>query len=220
MLFRSPVTAVSFAPSGVLGVAQADGVSLYAMGTWDVMGRCVCAPGLAGRFDFSDDSTMIQVATTGTFEVMFFLLESFEAKPAAEAKDKGWATKRCALAYAYKGVAPSHRHGKPESVLAADATVTGAVCVVADDYGALNLFNYPCVQKGSGYHSFYGHEASASKDVVIIPGDASVLSAGGADGCVIQWHLLVDEAIDEADAAVGLEEEAAQIGRASCRERV
>lgn len=195
------VTDLKFSPDGQsLGVACGAAVVLYAAsGGLEQKGVCG-APSAVTKFDFSEEPGLVMIGTAA-LELVFFNLETFEVVPPADVKDKVWATRSCPLAFNYKGVAPAHRHAGPAGIVALDSSVTAALTVVADEFGALNVFPYPCVDPPVGYGTFAHHASDGAMSVAMVAGDALVLSVGGGDKCAMAWKLEVDEQVDEADSA-------------------
>ena len=79
---------------------------------------------------------------------------------------------------------------------AADGTDVNAVCksgsgkllATADDFGAVKLFNYPCVSKGNGFKSGKGHSSHVT-NVRFTQNDSTLVTTGGNDRSVLQWKL-------------------------------
>ena len=62
----------------------------------------------------------------------------------------------------------------------------------ADDFGAVNLFRWPCILPGAAHKKYTGHSAHVT-NVAFTAADHSVISTGGDDRTVFQWEVVNEE---------------------------
>ena len=69
-----------------------------------------------------------------------------------------------------------------------------SVVVTGDDYGRVNLYEWPAHLPGASFTSSLGHAAKVT-NVEFCPLDRSeiLLSVGGDDKCIFQWKLSKDQ---------------------------
>jgi len=85
--------------------------------------------------------------------------------------------------------------------------------VVADTFGRIRLYRYPCVNINTPYLEFKAHATGSIPAVRFSHDDRFVLSVGAQDRCLMQWRHVRDTTMDVADNAgdsgedSGLEEE-------------
>jgi len=99
---------------------------------------------------------------------------------------KTWGRMTCVLGFPVMGIWPDFADGTDVNAL--HVNIKGDVCVTADDFGEVKIFNFPCVTEDSKFRAYKGH-SSFVNNVAFAPGDAAVISCGSADMSVMQWKF-------------------------------
>lgn len=76
-------------------------------------------------------------------------------------------------------------------VIRPGATTIRGLVATADDYGTLNLLNYPCVVKNAPSKSYSGHSSHVQNVRFVQRGTDDLLLAtvGGHDTALIVWRV-------------------------------
>ena len=64
----------------------------------------------------------------------------------------------------------------------------GELLITSDDFGSVNLYNYPVVSKGNGSKTGKGHSSHVT-NARFNKSDAYVVTTGGNDRSVMQWKV-------------------------------
>jgi microtubule-associated protein-like 6 len=75
-----------------------------------------------------------------------------------------------------------------------DRSKNKKLIVTADDFGKVNLYRYPCVQKKASANEYRGH-ASHVMNARWTVNDEYVVTVGGNDRCIMEWKL-IDPMVD------------------------
>jgi WD40 repeat protein len=96
-----------------------------------------------------------------------------------------WATESCKFGWCVANVFPSGTDGTHINHM--DRSSDDTLLATGDDYGLVNLFNFPCRNKAKCV-SLRGHSEHVTK--VRFTDDKSYLfSAGGYDQTILQWKF-------------------------------
>lgn len=100
------------------------------------------------HFDFSTDGTLLH-SNCGAYELLFFDLDSKKRNPggASATKDEEWFTWNCVLGWPVQGIWPECADGT--DINSVDRSHNKKLIATSDDFGTVNIFNYPCLTKGS-----------------------------------------------------------------------
>ena len=120
---------------------------------------------------------------------------------------KTWGRMTCIMGFPVMGIWPDYSDGTDVNAL--HVNEIGDVCVTADDFGTVKLFNFPCVVEDAAYKEYRGH-SSFVNNVSFVCGDEHVVSCGSADLTVMQWryssHGAPAAVEDDADEDFGEDE--------------
>jgi echinoderm microtubule-associated protein-like 6 len=142
------------------------------------------------HLDLSQDGRYMQ-SNCSAYELLFCDISTGKhVTSATELKDVKWGTWTCTLGWPVQGIWAAEMDGS--DINATARSHTGHLLATSDDFGQVNLFRYPCVDKASKSVSFKGH----SSHVMCVRwtcGDEYLLSTGGNDKCIFEWkHRLED----------------------------
>lgn len=75
-----------------------------------------------------------------------------------------------------------------------DRSHNSQVIATGDDFGRVNLFNYPAVAPKQVHHTYLGHSAQVTR-VKFMGDDRHLISVGGADRTILVWNteMVADE---------------------------
>ena len=195
---REEISQVKYSPDGHwLAVGSHDNfVDMYdVVRNFKRVGVCKGHSSYITHMDWSDDSRLLQT-NSGDYELLYWEVPSCEqVKFPSALKDVHWATWTCPLGWPVQGVWPKHADGTDISACDRAHTDESAV-VVAEDFGMIKLFRFPCDVGRADYHGYVGH-AHHVTNVRFSYNDMYVLSTGGGDRCVLQWRHYSPDEIDE-----------------------
>ena len=118
----------------------------------------------------------------------------------SQCKDSWWASITCPFGWSVQGIWPNEMDGNDINAVALCNSWTKVpALVVADDYGRVRAFNYPCVNPGSADKVYRGHSAHVA-DLTFSFDDSYCISVGKEDYCVVVWKTDVQDEIRERDA--------------------
>lgn len=143
------------------------------------------------HLDWSKDSTCIR-SNCRAYELLFHdidqsnLAKSKMNPHASQLRDVEWDTTTCVLGWGVQGIFSSSQDGT--DVNCCDRSPDGSILATGDDYGYVNLFRYPCTQKGNEKHVKVGH-SSHVMNVKFSPDGKYLFSVGGNDKAVMQWRV-------------------------------
>jgi WD40 repeat protein/Ca2+-binding EF-hand superfamily protein len=192
------ISVVKYSPDGkTIAVGSTDrGIYLYNADDFASKGKCKGHKGPITHIDFSADSQFIR-SNCGAAEILFWSSDTGEQQtPSSTMKDVQWSTDTTPLSWSVQGVWPPYADGT--EVNASARSSAGTSLATADDFGRIRLYRYPCVvPKETSFTEFRGH-ASHAMNISFAHDDTYVISVGGRDRCVFQWHNEVDGEEDEA----------------------
>ena len=144
------------------------------------------------HLDWSVDNRLIQ-STCGACELLFWdvaagtqLLSSHDNLEA----DTQWHTLSCTLGFNVMGIWRPGDDGTDINCL--DVSLSKQVVVTGDDYGNVNLCNYPCVVKDAPRKIYGGHSSHVLGMKLMESGGSiglSLLTVGGNDCTVMLWRI-------------------------------
>ena len=154
-------------------------------GTSRLRGKCVKHNSYITHLDFSSDGKFIQ-SNCGGYELLFYSTkDGKQITSASSLRDTSWATQTCTLGWPVQEIFPPGCDGT--DVNAACCSKDGKYVYTSDDFGKLNVFNYPCVTKGAQCVEGRGHSSHVT--CVRELGQGRVVTTGGKDGTVICWRV-------------------------------
>lgn len=135
--------------------------------------------------DWSADSTYIR-SVCGAYEKLYFNVpdKSHDAAGLSNTKDMVWATVTCKLGWDVQGVHPQGEDGT--HINQVNASPDMSLLVACDDWGLVNVYNYPCLDNGSASNSYTGHSEHVVR-AAFTPDGQRMFTIGGQDKALIQW---------------------------------
>lgn len=104
-------------------------------------------------------------------------------------RDRDWHTWTCRLGFPVLGIWSESADGS--DVNAVDRDPKRELLAVADDFGKVRLFGWPCAVSGAGSRVYAGHSAHVV-GVRFSADGTRVVSVGGRDRAAMQWEVLRD----------------------------
>ena len=182
--FTSAVDVVRFSPDGRLLAA---GSHDAAVDVFDVsrggarVSRCKGHSSTVTHIDWSTEGSFI-MTNSMSYEILYF-----DARHGRQVlrnmNDVEWHSWTCTLGFPVMGIWPEDSDGTDVNAVARSRS--GAHLVSADDFGRVNLFNYPVVVTQAPCRSYRGH-SSHVMNIAFTANDKRVISVGGKDRAVFQ----------------------------------
>ena len=133
-----------------------------------------------------DDKYMM--SNCGAGEILFWNLNTGKRLTKLDKlKEADWLPMTCPLSYATQGIWPDD--GDLTDINGCMVTKDYIVC--ADDFGAVRLFNSPCLEWCAPSMMHRGHSSHVT-NVCFNSDNSYVISVGGNDRCVFLWRLVSD----------------------------
>jgi len=179
-----------YSPDGeTFAVASCDNkIYLYDVRkNYELRAKCEGHSSFVLHIDFSDDSEYLR-SNCGGFDMLFHKVEdgSMINSPSM-LKDVQWSTCTCTLSWYVQGMWPEVTDGTHYN--SCDSSLD--LLASGDDQGNLNLFNFPCITKGSRPLRRRAHISQVTN--VRFNSDRSrIFTTGGADKVVCQWKITTE----------------------------
>lgn len=137
--------------------------------------------------DWSTDSKWIR-STSGDRVIHYFDVAERKEDPrgTAHAHGETWATQTLKLGADRAGIKPPGEDGTHINNVA--MSPDGAQLVTADDFGLVNVFNYPVEHPSSAARSYSGHSEHVVR-VEFSRDGKRLFSVGGQDKTLVQWRI-------------------------------
>ena len=145
--------------------------------------------------DWSIDSLLIQ-STCGAYELLYWDIRCGTLlKGEFNTSDIKWKTNHCILGFNVMGMWRPYSDGT--DINAIDVHKEKGLMATADDFGKLNILNYPSVVKSAPCRAYNGHTSHVSNVRFLDRRDGNTIIAtvGGRDCSVVIWNI--DEVIVE-----------------------
>ncbi|XP_074659724.1 echinoderm microtubule-associated protein-like 2 [Tubulanus polymorphus] len=151
------------------------------------IGKCVGHSSFVTHLDWSEDSQYI-MTNSGDYEVLFWTAAncSMYTSPAS-LRDVKFVTQNCTLSFGTMGIWPEGADGTDVNGCCRNNQKT--LVASADDFGKVNLYQYPCCQPRAAGHNYGGHSSHVTS-VRFLYDDSRLLSTGGKDTAVMQWEIV------------------------------
>lgn len=136
-------------------------------------------------FDWSADSTYIRTVC-GAYEKLYFNIaeKSHDSAGLSNTKDTQWATTTVKLGWSVNGVHPSGEDGTHVNQVM--ASPDQSLLVSCDDWGLVNVWNFPVVDNTHTSNSYTGHSEHVVR-AAFTPDSQTMFTIGGQDKALIQW---------------------------------
>ena len=204
--FSEDISDIKFSPNGkMLAVGSHDSyIDIYACGfslathlvsgTTDIrrLKRLAGHTSFITHLDWSADNSLLQ-STCGSYEILYWdiskgkqLLSSIDAIES----DTAWGSYTCPIGFSVMGIWPANADGT--DVNSVEVIYNKGIVLTGDDFGHLNLFNYPCVVKNAPCITGIGHSSHVMnvRTVASLVGQETLtLTVGGNDNTVMVWTI-------------------------------
>lgn len=153
------------------------------------LARCKGHSSYVTHIDWSADSRYLQ-SNCGSYESLVWdAVNGKIVSLTSLTRDIEWQTFTCVLGFDAMGIWPHGSDGTDVNSLA--RSPDHSLLVTGDDFGNVNLYNFPCVVCDAPHHTLTGH-SSHVMNVRWLADGKHVISVGGSDKSVFQWALVQD----------------------------
>lgn len=189
---KEQISDLAFSPDGRTLCASSNDNLIYVL---EVQGKKIgLRSRLKGHSSFVTDISISQdskwlMSNDGAAEILFFNIETGERQPQTSivAKSKArWAPNTCPLSWETIGIWPGD--GDLTDINASHSPNGLDLCVAADDFGKVRLFNSPVMSWNAPSMVHRGHSAHVT-NVCFNADNTYVFSVGGNDRCAMVWRL-------------------------------
>ena len=135
--------------------------------------------------DWSADSTYIK-SVCGAYEKLYFNVATKEhdSSGISNTEDMQWSTFSAKIGWDVEGIYPSGEDGS--HINGVDRSRDMKLLATADDFGLLNIYNYPVVSLKHTARSYCGHSEHVVR-CLFTPDADRIFTVGGYDRTLIQW---------------------------------
>jgi len=128
-------------------------------------------------FDWSADSSYIRTVC-GAYEKLYFNIaeKSHDSAGLSNTKEMVWATTTVKLGWAVQGVHPSGEDGT--HINQVQASPDQSLVVSCDDWGLVNVYNYPAIDNTHAANSYAGHSEHVVR-AAFTPDSQRMFTIGG-----------------------------------------
>ena len=205
---------IKFSPDGrFIAVCAADNlIDVYALGDGPdgpqprYRGQLRGHSSFVRKCDWSADSRHLQSCCGASEHLFWNLYREGEAgdrlvphqeKTASLMRETHWHTFSSVFGWPVRGIWQKLQDATDNNACARSHHATRGpdaqgLLVSADDFGAVNLFRWPCILPGAAHKKYTGHSAHVT-NVAFTAADHSVISTGGDDRTVFQWEVVNEE---------------------------
>jgi len=155
------------------------------------------------HMDFSQDGRYLQ-SNCNAYELLFSdTSNGKQITKASQLKDVAWDSWTCTLGWPVQGIWSEGMDGSDINTVS--RSHSGHLVASGDDFGLVNLFQYPCNNpKSAEAVKFKGH-SSHVMNLRWTVGDGYLVSVGGDDKCIFQWRHTVMENGSSGSGSAGSE---------------
>uniref|UniRef100_UPI00358F089D echinoderm microtubule-associated protein-like 2 isoform X4 n=1 Tax=Myxine glutinosa TaxID=7769 RepID=UPI00358F089D len=187
------LSVMRYSPDGTfLAVGSHDNnIYVYAVdengGKYTRLGKCVGHSSFITHLDWSADGKHL-ISNSGDYEILYWLATSCkQVTSAASVRSVEWATYTCVLGFHVYGVWSDGSDGTDINALC--RSHSQRVLAIADDFGKVQLFPFPCAQPKAPCHIYGGHSSHVT-NVGFSHDDGLLFSTGGKDCSILQWRVV------------------------------
>jgi len=149
--------------------------------------KCEAHNSYITHFDYTSDGKYLR-STCGAYELLFHSASNGAQDPsgASKLKNTEFSSETCTLGWGVQGIWPEAADGTDINAVCKSAD--GKLVATADDFGAVKVYQYPCVSQGNGSVEGKGHSSHVT-NVRFQQGDGYMITTGGNDRSILQWKL-------------------------------
>lgn len=149
------------------------------------LGKCLGHSSFITHLDWSEDSQYIR-SNSGDYELLFWNATTCrQVTSPTSMRDVTWATSHCPITFHTVGVWPEGADGT--DINSCTRSPDNKLIATGDDFGKVKLYAYPVTQPKSLCASHGGHSSHVT--CVRFLHEGRLLSAGGHDAALLQWHV-------------------------------
>ncbi|KAL3875087.1 hypothetical protein ACJMK2_038022 [Sinanodonta woodiana] len=188
---------LKFSPCGkFLSVGSNDNfVDVYSVEErYKRVGTCKGNSSFITHLDWSKDSKYLQTNSGAAERLIFQMPGGKQVTSREELASIHWYSFTGVLGQEVNGI--WEKYTDTNDINATDANYDAGVIVTGDDFGLVKLFKFPSVRKGAKFRKYIGHSAHVT-NVRFSHDKQRVISTGGADHAIFQWHFLADGSSDK-----------------------
>jgi len=156
------------------------------LGSYALHSTCQGHSSFITHIDWTADGMNLR-SNCGAYELLFWEADSGQQLPggASALRDAEWVGATCVLGWDVTGIWPPGAMGCQINAVARSHDLD--VLATCDNFGKINLFQYPCPTAGAECQSFKGHSSHVS-NIEFSFDDSTVVSVGGNDDCCLVWE--------------------------------
>jgi microtubule-associated protein-like 1/2 len=135
--------------------------------------------------DWATDSSYVR-SQCGAYEKLYFNIadKAHDSAGLTNTKDKEWATNTLKLGWDVQGIHPSGEDGS--HINGVTVSKSAGLCASGDDWGLLNIYNYPVLDNSHEAVSYTGHSEHVTRAAFNADG-TKLWTVGGQDKTLLQW---------------------------------
>jgi len=135
--------------------------------------------------DWATDSSYVR-SQCGSYDKLYFNIadKAHDSAGLTNTKDKEWATSTLKLGWDVQGIHPSGEDGT--HINGVTVCKSAGLLASGDDYGLLNIYNYPVLDNTHEAVSYTGHSEHVTRAAFNADG-TKLWTVGGQDKTLIQW---------------------------------
>ncbi|XP_052271012.1 echinoderm microtubule-associated protein-like 2 isoform X1 [Dreissena polymorpha] len=151
------------------------------------VGRCSGHSSFVTHIDWSEDGEILR-SNSGDYEILYWRPKTCKQETSKDdVRNRVWATQNCTLSFQAVGVWPDDADGT--DINNCSVSHDKKLLVSADDFGKVNLYEYPSIQPKATGHSYQAHSSHVTMAKFLCD-DSRVISTGGKDMAVMQWQVV------------------------------
>ncbi|BFZ07628.1 hypothetical protein BsWGS_10667 [Bradybaena similaris] len=187
------IECIQYSPDGsMLAVGSRDNfIYLYSVTEdgkkYTKIGRCSGHSSFITHIDWSADGQYL-ASNSGDYELLHWNVSSCKILTnILVIREIKWATQNCVLAFNTAGIWQEGLDGT--DINGCCKSHNERLVATCDDFGKVNLFQYPVCQPKSSFHCYKGHSSHVTS-VGFLFDDSRLISIGGKDTSVMQWQVV------------------------------
>lgn len=182
------ISEIKFSPDGnklAVGSHEFE-IDVYTAPEWRQAGTLRGHHSTITHFDWAKNGEVLRSNCTG-YELLFWDMNAYQQITSASAvAGVEWATNHCVICWTVKGMWPEASDGTDINQI--DVNPTRPLLAMGDDFRAVELTRFPCIDKAAAKKRFTGHSEHVTNVRWSRDGN-TLISLGGLDAAVMVWRL-------------------------------